>query len=317
MERIAAFLAVAWLVCAVPVAAQEPAVPAVPPPAGTPTPADELALGDEDLRMTVPVTIADKGSWPFIIDTGAERTVVSHELAAQLALAPGRTVRVTTMAGTAATPTAQVPLLRMAGLAPDLIEAPLYARRHIGAAGMLGLDALRDHAIGIDFDRQVMTLTPSRRRPVRRERTDEIVVVAKSRFGQLIVTDARWRGRRIAVVIDTGAALTIANPAMLQLARSSQALGPITMVAATGEAVIAAGYRLDRLEIGRVGFEGVPVAVADVAPFRRFGLQKRPALLLGMDTLRLFRSVEIDFPNRTIVLKLPRATVPRRSFAGF
>jgi predicted aspartyl protease len=64
---------------------------------------------------------------------------------------------------------------------------------------------------------------------------------------------------------------------------------------------------VDRIKIGEVAFNNVPMAVADVAPFKRFGLTDQPALLLGMDALRLFDEVQIDFANREIRFSLPDA----------
>ena len=43
----------------------------------------------------MPVTIADAGPYPFVVDTGAERTVISRQLAQTLGLPAGRDVRVT------------------------------------------------------------------------------------------------------------------------------------------------------------------------------------------------------------------------------
>ena len=63
---------------------------------------------------------------------------------------------------------------------------------------------------------------------------------------------------------------------------------------------------VDRLTVGGVTFQNVPVAFSDVPPFARFGLAKTPALLLGMDVLRLFRRVNIDFANREIRFALPK-----------
>lgn len=270
---------------------------------------DELALSEADLRMTVPVSIAGGAPWPFVIDTGAERTVVSAELARRLALPPGPPRRVTTMAGTAPTATALIPDLRVGSLAIGRIEAPVFTRGNLGAIGMLGIDALQEHKVAIDFVRNTMTLAAARSRRRQPVRSDEIVIVAKSVYGQLIVTDARWRGRKIAVVIDTGSALTVGNLALLRVGRRPPPLiSPVTLVAASGASLAANTHLLDRLEIGGATFIGVPVAVADAAPFKRFGLTERPALLLGMDALRLFRAVEIDFANRTIVLKLPRTS---------
>lgn len=316
MERIAALLA--FVAAAVlPMAANAQDTPAAPVAA---VPVDELALGEQDLRMTVPVSIAGKGSWPFVIDTGAERTVVSHELATRLALEPGRTVRVMTMAGTVPAPTAMVPLLRMKSLTPNTIEAPTFSRANMGAIGMLGIDALQGHSVAINFDRSVMTLKPTRRRSVRRHSPDEIVIVARSLYGQLIVTDARWRGRKIAVVVDTGSPVTIANPAFLRIAgrKPPPFLGKMAVITPSGDELLADAYSLDRLEIGGIGFQNVAVAVANAAPFERFGLDDTPALLLGMETLRLFRAVEIDFVNRAIRLTMPRsALVTGASIGGF
>ena len=63
------------------------------------------------------------------------------------------------------------------------------------------------------------------------------------------------------------------------------------------------------LDIAGVGFHQLPIAFADVAPFRKFGLTKEPALMLGMDALRLFRHVDVDFANREVRFSLPRDTV--------
>lgn len=271
------------------------------------TPVDELWISEVDLRMTVPASIAGSTPWPFVIDTGSERTVVSAELARRLGLPPGPVRRVTTMAGTAPAATALVPDLRVGPVLVGAIEAPVFSRRNLGAIGMLGIDALQGHKVSIDFHEDTMALVPARKNRRPRARADEILVIAKSLYGQLIVTDAHWRGRKIAVVIDTGSPLTVGNPPLLALGRKPPPpLGKVTMIAVNGVAITAESYLLERLEIGGVRFSGVSVAIADLAPFRRFGLEDRPALLLGMDTLRMFRAIDIDFANRTIVMRLPR-----------
>lgn len=301
MERMAALVGLAVLV-ACPAAAQDgpPAIEA---------PADVLVIGEADLRMTVPADMGSGGIWPFVIDTGAERTVLSRELAERLALAPGRAVRVTTMTGVVVVPTAILPGMRISTLAPPSIEAPLFARANLGAIGMIGLDALQGHAVTIDFDAGTMSLRPSRRRKLV-AREGEIVVTAKRRSGQLVVTDARWGGRRVSVVIDTGSPVTIANPALLAAARRAPArLGTVSVIAPDGSVLAADARALDGVEIGSVVLNGVTVAVADAAPFHRFDLVDTPALLLGMETLRLFRRVEIDFPGRSIRFTLPRGAV--------
>lgn len=307
MVRMGHWAAAAALAMATPVVAQQAApTPAIP---GADAAAElALVLGTNQNRMTVPVSIGQQGPWPFIIDTGAERTVVSRQLAQSLGLAAGPPLHIVAMTGPATVPSAVVPALGISRLSQPTITAPALEAVHIGAAGMLGIDSLQGHRVDIDFDRAAMTVAPSRRRPVAAgAHGDEVVVVARSRMGQLIVTDAMWRGRRVAVVIDTGSALTVGNPPLLALvAAHAKAVGRAEAISATGGTLTADSFALDELTIGGIGLANVPVAIADAAPFRRFGLEKRPALMLGMDTLRLFRRVRIDFANRDIALTLPR-----------
>ena len=283
------------------------------PPAAVAAPADTitdtaLLLGASQNRMTVPVSIDTRGPWPFVIDTGAERTVVSRQLAASLGLAAGPMLRVVAMTGPSATPSVIVPGLAVSTLAQPTITAPALEAGNIGAAGILGIDTLQGHSIDIDFDASAMTVHPSRkRRVVAGTRGDEIIVVARSLFGQLIVTDARWRGRRIAVVIDTGSSMTVGNPALLRMmAGRARPIGPTSALSVTGQTLQAQAFMVDDITIGGIGFANVPVAIADAAPFHRFALEKRPALMLGMDTMRLFRRVRIDFANRDVEFTLPR-----------
>jgi len=88
----------------------QPQLQPQPQPSPEPTPDEVLAIGrDAPGRMTVPVKIGAQGPWPFTIDTGAERTVISRELASLLALPPGPRVRLTAMAGTSEVDTVRIP----------------------------------------------------------------------------------------------------------------------------------------------------------------------------------------------------------------
>jgi predicted aspartyl protease len=173
---------------------------------------------------------------------------------------------------------------------------------------LLGIDTLKDHKVTLDFDADSMTVTPS----VYRKRTepkarDEIVVRAKSQFGQLIVTDADFDGKAIRVVIDTGSAVTIGNEALRRLVSgASGRMSPLTLISATGGEVALRHAMVERVRVGGVAFQDLTIAFADVPPFERFGLLKRPAMLLGMGALRSFRRVDIDFTNREVRFRMPR-----------
>ena len=114
--------------------------------------------------MTVPVSIGASGPYRFVIDTGSERTVVSRELARTLNLAAGRRVRVTTMTGQGELGTFLLPALQVSLLKPDTLEAPAVSAANLGAPGMLGIDALKGHAVSIDFDQNLMEVRPAKQR---------------------------------------------------------------------------------------------------------------------------------------------------------
>jgi predicted aspartyl protease len=289
--------------------------PDLPPP-----PSTVLDIGIADDRMTVPVSIGTKGPFAFVVDTGAQRTVISRELAGTLGLAAGRDVRLTAMTGTANVGTVRIPKISVSTIGASSIEAPSLESRNLGAPGMLGLDTLQGHALTIDFGKQTMTLTPS----VKRQRyvspmRDEIVVHGKNLYGQLIVSDASYRGRKIRVILDTGSGVTMGNLALKQrVARGMKKVRPISLWGVTGESMQVDYTQIDEVQFAGITFSQLPVAFSDAEPFRHFGLTKQPALLLGMDALRLFERVRIDFPNREVRLMLAkgRAGMPPPSPSG-
>lgn len=305
------FIAPALLLCAA------PAVPhAVTTPLPVQEPADDMALGELANRMTVPVSINGSAPQPFVIDTGAERSVVSRQFAARLGLAAGPAVRLTTMTGESRVPTVVVPSLDVGPVRDRrAFNAPALEARHMGAHGLLGIEQLRRHMVSIDFDSGKISLKPSRSEGGRFERrpsdSDEIVVTARNRLGQLIVTEAEFEGTRVTVVIDTGSQISMGNLALQRRLKRIPLKGPIEMTSVTGEKLTVNYHVADKVRLGGVNLRGVPVAFADIPPFERFGLDKRPALMLGMDAMRGFRRVEIDFPERKVRLLIPRGSIPQ------
>lgn len=288
-----------------------PAQQDVPPPAATE--AGTVALGALSTRMTVPVSIAGAAPQPFIIDTGAERSVVSRQLAGQLGLLAGPQVRLTTMTGSAQVQTVVVPSLAV-GPVRDVraFNAPALEAVHLGAHGLLGVEQLRGHMVAIDFVRREMAVRPSR--GAARSRlspdTDEIVIVARTRLGQLIVTEAEFEGHKVTVVLDTGSQISMGNLALQRRLRRIPLQGPIELTSVTGEKMTVNYHIAGRVRMGGVVMSGLPVAFADIPPFAHFGLSETPALMLGMDALRAFKRVEIDFPARRVRFLMTRRDRP-------
>ncbi|HMP44647.1 MAG TPA: retroviral-like aspartic protease family protein [Sphingopyxis sp.] len=304
-------------------ASQPPgAPPAAPVPAAPPTETGETLLTGEvvpfvqpfDLdatrRMAVKVMVAGEGPFSFLVDTGAERTVIARELADRLGLVEGRKLRLATIGSSTTAPSFRVAALHMTDLSMTGFDAPAFPGRHIGAAGLIGVDMLEERRVLIDFRKETMEIleTRLRARPIIRD-DDAIVVTARNSAGRLILSDARIDGKRIDVIVDTGAQTSVGNPALQKLVAAKRAhrfpFLPTVLNAVSGEAVPATRTAIRSIAIGGMTVNDLPVSFADSQAFRALGLAERPALLLGMDSLSLFDRIEIDFPNKRVVFDMP------------
>ncbi len=283
-----------------------------PAPATTPLPPpeaqDDVGIGlDQRFRMTVPISINGKGRYEFLIDTGAERTVISAELARELSLTEGKRARMHSMSGVGDVSTVVIPKLQVSRKTVSGIHAPALKQVHIGAAGMLGIDTLQAQRITFDFEQRKMSIAASHSRERRFDR-NEIVVTARSRLGRLVLVDASIDGEKLMVVLDTGAEVTIGNEALRRKLAAKGKLKetvPIELVSVTGGRVVADYTRAKRIRLGGILIQDLPVAFAEVHPFKQLDLHNRPALLLGMDALQLFTRVSVDFANRKVRFNAP------------
>ena len=258
-------------------------------------------------RMTVPVSIEGRGPYRFVVDTGAERTVISRELAATLKLGAGRSAVMHSMTEVGKVATVVIPALEVNTRTTRDIQAPALWRAHIGAEGMLGVDSLKSQRVTFDFKRKTMSVAPSRS-PERRWDADTIVITARSRFGHLVLIDASVEGEKVWVVIDTGSQVTVGNKALrakLERKRKIRMLKPIELMSVTGGKLQADYTIVKQMKIGGIDFHDLPIAFAEVHPFRKLKLTDRPAILLGMDSLRLFDRVSVDFATRKVRLLTP------------
>ena len=280
--------------------AESPAITSPPPPVVVATRTDDA------MRMTVPVTIGGKGPFQFVVDTGSDRSVVSRELADQLNLGDGRVVTMHSMTGVTEITTVQLPALTIAGRTTRGINAPALASEFLGANGLLGIDTLRDRRIVMDFAKRTMSILA----PGEREQTDPdtIVVTARSRFGQLVLVDADVDGTPITVIIDSGAESTVGNAALRTLlAKRKRKLQffKTELIDVTGGKLPAEFAAVGQIRIAGLTLYNPVISFADAHPFTRYQLTNKPAMLLGMDVLRAFRRVSVDFAQRKVRFLLP------------
>lgn len=307
--------AVALLGLAVPVVAQ----PALPPP--EPAPLIPTASIDNSLEITgetldaeqqrnrlfIEVSINDQGPFRFLVDSGADRSAIGAGLADRLKLPAGDPVRVQGMAGVATVRTVLIDRLSLGKSDVVGIRAPALAERDLGAQGLIGIDALAEQRLLLDFDARTITVQDARIAPV--NQAGEIVVTARLRKGQLIITQASIEDQRISAVIDTGSEVTLGNMALRRKLFGSRPRSEsrlISLVSVTGQTLEAEAIPMRRIRIGGVYLDNVVVAFADASPFALFGLDKQPALFLGSDLLKSFRRVSLDFRNRKVRFWLRR-----------
>jgi predicted aspartyl protease len=265
---------------------------------------------DRSDRMTVPVSINGSIAYPFIVDTGAERTVIASELAKLLKLEPGPQLKLATITGTSYSDSYMIENLTMNTIKVELIEAPGLDRHNLGAYGLLGIDTLEDHKVLLDFKNTKMDVLPSKRKPgLGNLERGMIVVTAKRKAGRMILSDAEIGGVKVDIILDTGAQATMGNRALRDRLRKGDRrfnYMAVQLRGVTGDSLAGEFTQVREISIGGIVMTDLPITFADNFAFKALKLENRPAILLGMDALQLFDRVLVDFPNRRVGFDLPR-----------
>lgn len=260
-------------------------------------------IDDRHNRMTVPVQIGTHGPFRFLIDTGSERTVLSRQIATAMSLPIAGNGIVVGVAGSQAVELVDVEEISLGKRTYYTLTAPLLEQQHIGADGIVGLDSLQDQRVLIDFPKDTIVIGDAA--SLGGSRGFEIVVNARRRSGQLIMTNALVDGVHTDIVIDTGSDSSIGNMALRNaLTRRRQAQQTV-LYSVTGQQLSADLIMASTIEVSGLQLHNTFLAFADSPAFDRLGLVKRPAMLLGMAQLRMFQRIAIDFAKRRILFDLP------------
>lgn len=274
---------------------------------------DSLAIEGEELaarklrtRLTVDVGVNGTGPYRFVVDSGADTSVVGTRLATALGLPLGRPVMLNGVTESRRVDRVLVDSLQVGSNTFTDLELPRLEERDIGATGMIGLDALVEQRLVLDFDKRKITVSDARAPAPMLD--GEIVVTARLKRGQLILTQAKANGVPVSAVVDTGSEITIGNSALREkiMRRRNVQWTRIEVTGVTGKKVDLDIALVDEVRLGAVILTNVPIAFADVPPFEVFGLNKQPALLLGTDLMETFRRVSLDFRNRKVRFQLRR-----------
>ncbi|MFY8143562.1 MAG: retropepsin-like aspartic protease [Caulobacter sp.] len=264
---------------------------------------------DSDARLTVATTINGEAGFRFVVDTGADRTVLTPGLAERLNLPRGPDVLVHGATGAVTCQTALVRSLRAGdtGLTDSILPVLPYER--VGADGLLGVDALDGRNVIIDFRKNQLEIRRSAPGFEPYASSREVTVSADSRFGRLTLAHSRIAGARSLAFIDSGGGVSIGNMALARSIaakrrRSSDLVRPIRLLTASGEIQLGEFRVIPSITMGDLRLTNTPMAFADLHVFNHWGLNDRPAALFGVDVLRLFARVELDFGAGKVLFRL-------------
>jgi hypothetical protein len=270
---------------------------------------------DSATRVSVPVRVDGEGPFPFVVDTGANSSVIGEETARACRLPVVAEAPVHGILSAQPAPLVAVKSLAVGEVKSKDLRLPVLPESALGVGGLLGVDMLRGRRMVLDFTGHSFSIAGSQRGPHIGAMIDThlddpdapVVVPARFRSGQLIIVNASVAGRPITAFLDSGSQVTVANGALRQLVRTAQPrLGAeviaSSLVSATGQRAPAEFGPLPGLRIGRLAVEAPLVAFADLHIFGLWKLGEIPSLLVGVDVLRRFDRVAFDYGRKELTL---------------
>jgi hypothetical protein len=276
---------------------------------------EDLAIGGEEIearklrsRMTVEVEVNGKGPYKFVVDSGADTSAVGQALVGKLALPDGDPAVLHGITESKMVDRVWVDELRLGPTVTTDLEVPVLDERDMGGDGMIGLDALVNQRLMMDFEERLVRVDDDLESGLEDAsiRDGVIVVTGRLQRGQLILTEVSANRTSVDAVVDTGSEVTIGNLALRDelLSKRRGGFQTIKVTGVTGKTIAIEFAVIRNLKLGPITLQNVPIAFADIPPFGVFGLEDEPSLLLGTDLMETFRRVSLDFRDRKVRFQL-------------
>jgi hypothetical protein len=264
------------------------------PEFATPTTLDRIG------RIVAPVMLNGRGPFRLMVDTGANRSLITTAVAESLGIDYLTAPRVTMngVTGSAVVPAVAIERLEAGTLVFEGIEVPVVSPHLVGDVdGILGIAGLREQRLVVDFERDRVTISSSKLWDDGLLRMD-----AQRVAGGLLGVKGRVGRVRVLAVLDTGGQITLGNRALQDALRAEAASQ--TEVLGTTEAIsIGDVARVPILRFGEVAIRHVRVTFGDFHIFDVWNLNDEPALIIGMDVLGALGAFMIDFRLAEIHLR--------------
>jgi predicted aspartyl protease len=262
------------------------------------------AANDAFKHMTIGVMVNGKGPFRFVIDTGADRSVIADSVADEIGIRRSGKVIIEGVVRTVPAETVRVANLEFGPVNLSNLVLPVLPHAWLDADGYLGLDAIARYRVVLDFrNRELRVEKPQGFWDQGIDKNDSVSVDARGSHGHLRVTNSRIDGVHTSTFLDTGAAISIGNRALFEGLRRKHpeyALSDrnVKISGVTGGSVTGLVMDFDRIDIPRVELTSGSIVIADLQIFDVWGLADKPALLIGMNFLRQFGRVTIDFGRK-------------------
>jgi len=260
---------------------------------------------DHSGRMIAPVYINGAGPFLFMLDTGANRTVLSEQAARRLGLdVNASNVMVQGINGRAAVPKVLVRQLQAGALRFEDVELPVLTGPVLDRIdGILGMDGLAGKKVTADFVRDRITIADSRggRAPFNR-----LVMRGTLLSGSLMMIDGEVGHVPVKAIIDTGSMRTLGNLRLQRALAARRGHGELayttSVVDATDRLRLGELSVSPQISLGDATISNTVVTYGDFDIFRVWGLEDEPALLIGMDVLGTLAEVAIDYRRQELQL---------------
>jgi predicted aspartyl protease len=259
---------------------------------------------DQIGRIWAPVWINGKGPFRLVLDTGANHSGVTAQVAELLGVPLNKSAPVLLrgVTGIVSVPTIRVDSFTVGDMTLSPAILPIVTDAMGGAQGVLAPDEFKDKRIVIDFKHDQIDI---RRSHNERARSDFVTIPLEHSETGLLVFHALVGNVRTQAIIDTGGQRTIGNLAMRDalVRRHEQGYSvqifDVTAEAQTGESYASPPIMLDSIKIldGRITY-------GDMHIFGHWHLNDKPALLIGMDVLGLLDTFIIDYHRRELQLRM-------------
>ncbi len=261
-------------------------------------------------HLTIEVHINGK-PYRFVVDTAAERTVIADDAAAALGLPPAGMVSINGLTGRLKVAAVSAAAVEVGPFRRQDILMPVLPRAFLAADGYLGLDVIDGTNVIFDFRNSALSIeTPSLETSFRPSTTAAQVQLSGSK-GYLRVTDCLVDSVAAGAFIDTGAEVSVGNVSLLNALRARnknlQEMRMIVLTGVTGGELSAEVIGVDRVRLQNLSFTHGALAISDVPDFQTWKMKYRPSLLIGMDYLRQFDRMSIDYRARRIDFQLSLA----------